>query len=182
MNRHFSAARGLAPAVCLSFLLHLGIQAQSLTPPANQDEAKQFPAPVEPKVGPAQPALDFAAELLPQGHEITLDLLDLGGPDRSNHRAFEATAYSLRGRTASGVPTQPGVIAADPRVLPLGSVVHVRAGQYSGVYTVHDTGSRVKGNLVDVWVPSSREARSFGRRQVKLQVLRLGSQRQKSKR
>jgi 3D (Asp-Asp-Asp) domain-containing protein len=67
-----------------------------------------------------------------------------------------------------------GVIAADPRVLPLGSVVQVRAGDYSGVYTVHDTGLLVKGRAVDIWMPSSREARSFGRRQVKLQVLRYG--------
>src|SRR6267143_3719180 len=41
---------------------------------------------------------------------------------------FHATAYCLKGRTASGVDTRPGMIAADPRVLPLGTVVHIRAG------------------------------------------------------
>jgi 3D (Asp-Asp-Asp) domain-containing protein len=91
-------------------------------------------------------------------------------------KAFNASAYALRGRTRSGVQTQPGVIAADPRVLPLGTVVQVQAGKYSGVYTVHDTGGAIKGNRVDVWLPSVKEARRFGRRNVKLVVLRYPGQ------
>lgn len=88
--------------------------------------------------------------------------------------AFQATAYSLRGRTRLGTYVRRGVIAADPRVLPLGSVVQIKAGKYSGVYSVHDTGKKIKGKIVDVWMPSSGEARQFGRRGVKIQVLRLG--------
>lgn len=87
---------------------------------------------------------------------------------------FQATAYSLPGKTRSGAPVRRGVLAADPRVLPLGTVVQLKAGNYSGVYTVHDTGGAIKGNLVDVWMPSSKEARIFGRRSVKLTVLKYG--------
>ncbi|MDX2032457.1 MAG: 3D domain-containing protein [Blastocatellia bacterium] len=87
---------------------------------------------------------------------------------------FRATAYSLRGRTRSGAYVRRGVIAADPRVLPIGSVVEVKAGNWSGTYTVHDTGGKIKGNIIDVWVPSTKEARTFGRRSVKLHVLRFG--------
>ena len=88
---------------------------------------------------------------------------------------FHATAYCLKGRTASGIHTRPGVIAADPSVLPLGTVVHLRAGRYTGTYTVLDTGGRIKGRLVDVYVQTHREAIEFGRRQVKIKVIGRGS-------
>lgn len=88
--------------------------------------------------------------------------------------SYVATAYSLRGRTASGLPVSKGLIAADPRVLPLGSRVRVEAGAYSGEYLVADTGGLVKGRRIDIWTPSSREAMRFGRRTVKLTVLSLG--------
>lgn len=73
-----------------------------------------------------------------------------------------------------GTSVRRGVVAADPRVLPLGSVVQIKAGKYTGVYTVHDTGGRIKGNIIDVWVPSNHEARQFGRRKVQLSVLKMG--------
>ncbi|MFM8392566.1 MAG: 3D domain-containing protein [Acidobacteriota bacterium] len=92
----------------------------------------------------------------------------------SETRSFEATAYSLKGITRSGVFVRRGVIAADPSVLPLGSVVQVTAGNYTGVYTVHDTGTRIKGHIIDVWVPSRREALQFGRQKVRVEVLKMG--------
>lgn len=84
---------------------------------------------------------------------------------------FHATAYCLKGRTASGAYAQAGMIAADPRVLPLGTIVHLRAGKYTGTYTVTDTGGRIKGRLIDVYLPNHKEAVAFGRRQVKIKVL-----------
>ena len=67
-----------------------------------------------------------------------------------------------------------GVIAADPRHLPLGSRVRIDAGSYSGEYVVADTGSMVRGRRIDIWTPSSREAMRFGKRLVKLTVLSFG--------
>jgi resuscitation-promoting factor RpfB len=87
--------------------------------------------------------------------------------------SYVATAYSLRGRTASGRPVAKGLIAADPRHLPLGSRVRLEAGSYSGEYLVADTGSMVRGRRIDIWTPTSREAMRFGRRTVKLTVLSL---------
>lgn len=87
---------------------------------------------------------------------------------------YVATAYSLRGRTASGRLVAKGIIAADPRHLPLGSRVRLEAGAYSGEYLVADTGSLVRGRRIDIWIPTSREAMRFGRRTVKLTVLSLG--------
>jgi 3D (Asp-Asp-Asp) domain-containing protein len=87
---------------------------------------------------------------------------------------YVATAYSLRGRTASGRPVAKGLIAADPRHLPLGSRVRLDAGAYSGEYLVADTGTLVRGKRIDIWTPTSREAMRFGRRTVKLTVLSYG--------
>ena len=92
---------------------------------------------------------------------------------------YTATAYSLHGRTATGVVTARGMIAADPRVLPLGSRVRIEAGSYSGEYLVTDTGGAVKGHRIDIWTPTSRDAMRFGRRVVKLTVLELGGKRKK---
>jgi 3D (Asp-Asp-Asp) domain-containing protein len=84
---------------------------------------------------------------------------------------YVATAYSLRGRTASGRMVSKGLIAADPRLLPLGSRVRLEAGGYSGEYLVADTGGAIRGRRIDIWTPSSSEAMRFGRRAVKLTVL-----------
>lgn len=97
--------------------------------------------------------------------------------DQGPATPYVATAYSLRGRTASGKPVSKGLIAADPRVLPLGSRVKLDAGNYSGEYLVADTGGMVRGKRIDIWTPSSREAMSFGRRTVKLTVLSWGGKR-----
>jgi 3D (Asp-Asp-Asp) domain-containing protein len=84
---------------------------------------------------------------------------------------FTATAYSLRGRTATGAGVRRGIIAADRRVLPLGTRVRLEAGSYSGEYVVADTGGAVRGRKIDIWVPQTSEAMRFGRRPVRLTVL-----------
>jgi 3D (Asp-Asp-Asp) domain-containing protein len=91
--------------------------------------------------------------------------------------SFVATAYSLRGRTASGRQVARGLIAADRQVLPLGSRVRVEAGSYTGEYLVADTGGLIRGHRIDIWMPSSVEAMRFGRRKVKLTVLSYGGRR-----
>jgi 3D (Asp-Asp-Asp) domain-containing protein len=91
--------------------------------------------------------------------------------------SYVATAYNLRGRGASGLGVRKGTIAADPRVLPFGTRVRLDAGPYTGEYVVTDSGSAVKGNKIDVWVPTYSEACRFGRRNVKLTVLSYGARR-----
>lgn len=102
-----------------------------------------------------------------EGQSRLADEVDAEGPARQ----FTATAYSLRGRTASGRPVGRGLIAADRRVLPIGTRVRIEAGPYSGEYLVADTGGAVRGRKIDIWMPSTREAMRFGRRPVKLTVL-----------
>lgn len=90
---------------------------------------------------------------------------------------YVATAYSLRGKTASGRMVSRGLIAADPRVLPLGSRVRLDHPGYTGEYLVADTGGQIRGKRIDIWTPSSGEAMRFGKRTVKLTVLSYPSRR-----
>jgi len=97
----------------------------------------------------------------------------------SKGRKFRATAYCLRGKTASGRMVRRGIVAADPRVLRLGTRIHMTAGRYTGSYIVADTGGKIKGNILDIWVPSCKEARTWGRRTVRVKV--TGKSKKKSR-
>ncbi|MFE3894872.1 MULTISPECIES: LysM peptidoglycan-binding domain-containing protein [unclassified Priestia] len=89
----------------------------------------------------------------------------------------EATAYTANcagcsGTTATGVdlkanPNQK-VIAVDPSVIPLGSKVYVEG---YGEAVAADTGGAIKGNRIDVFVPSEGDAQQFGRKSVKITVM-----------
>jgi len=85
-------------------------------------------------------------------------------------RAFKITAYCLSGRTASGTKVARGIVAADPRVLPLGSVISVTGldRRYDGTYTVMDTGARIRGHKLDLYLPDCAEAVRFGRRSARV--------------
>ena len=90
---------------------------------------------------------------------------------------FTATAYCRGTTTASGVNVRNGIAAADPDLLPVGSVIQVdRLGErYNGIYTIMDTGPAVQGRHIDIYMWSCDEARyEFGRRSAGLTVLRLG--------
>lgn len=87
---------------------------------------------------------------------------------------MDATAYCLNSVTASGVTSKYGIVAADPRVLPIGSIVKVFAGEYTGLYTVMDTGGSIKGNIIDIYLTNHQEAVKFGRRKIGIEVLRFG--------
>jgi 3D (Asp-Asp-Asp) domain-containing protein len=87
-------------------------------------------------------------------------------PAAAKSVSFTITAYCLTGTTASGTRVAPGIVAADPNVLPLGTVIRL-AGlnrRYNGTYTVMDTGARIRGRRLDLYVPDCAEAVRFGRR------------------
>ena len=90
--------------------------------------------------------------------------------------AFSATAYCRGVTTTSGVTPRTGVAAADPSLLPVGSVVEVDSlgSRYNGIYTIMDTGPSIQGREVDIYMWNCDEAVRFGRRPIRLVVLRLG--------
>lgn len=112
----------------------------------------------------------------PQGDITPLpEMLPVAANSRAGeYEDFEATAYCVYGITYSGVRVKRGIVAADPKVLPIGSVIEVLAGDYTGIYTVMDTGGLIKGRIIDIYMPEYEEAIQFGRQQVRLRVLRRG--------
>ena len=98
-----------------------------------------------------------------------------------------ATAYDLSyescgkypgdpgyGVTASGMQAGPGVVAVDPRVIPLGTRLYIASNDGTADYgyaIAGDTGGAIKGNRVDLFFSTAAEVRQFGRRSVTVYVL-----------
>jgi 3D (Asp-Asp-Asp) domain-containing protein len=109
------------------------VQAQAVKSLGAPAAPTPLPAPVQPAVAP--------------GRQLTVS----------------ATAYSLHGGTASGLPTGPGVVAVDPTVIPLGTRMFI-PGYGPGIAA--DTGTAIKGLRIDLWFPTLSQAENWGRRTV----------------
>jgi 3D (Asp-Asp-Asp) domain-containing protein len=81
----------------------------------------------------------------------------------------DAVAYSLPGKTASGLPVGKGVVAVDPRLIPLRTPLLVPG---YGRAIAADVGIAIKGRVIDLWFPTRAEAREWGRRTVVITVFR----------
>ena len=68
------------------------------------------------------------------------------------------------GLTATGAVVEPGIVAVDPAVIPLGSVVVIDGTEYLAA----DTGGLIKGQRVDIAVPTHAEALALGVREVEV--------------
>ena len=95
----------------------------------------------------------------------------------SKEITVEATAYTAScegcsGITATGINLKENpnakVISVDPTIIPLGSKVHVEG---YGEAIAGDTGGAIKGNRIDVFIPSQQDAINFGVKQLKVTIL-----------
>lgn len=100
---------------------------------------------------------------------------------------MEATAYDLSyescgkypdhpeyGITYTGTRAKPGVVAVDPRVVPLKSKLYVESLDSTmdyGFSSAEDTGSAIKGNKIDLFIGAKKDALRYGRRKVRVYVL-----------
>lgn len=86
--------------------------------------------------------------------------------------AYTAYCTGCSGITATGINLKANpnlkVIAVDPRVIPLGSKVWVEGYGYA---IAGDTGGAIKGNKIDIFVPTKEQAYAFGRKQVRVKVI-----------
>ena len=91
--------------------------------------------------------------------------------------SMTATAYCEGGKTSSGTEATSGTVAADPRVLPMGTTIRVTGllSPRPQTFTVSDTGPAVKGNEIDIFISDCARAKTFGRRPVQVRVLKLPS-------
>ncbi|WP_346200333.1 ubiquitin-like domain-containing protein [Caldifermentibacillus hisashii] len=86
--------------------------------------------------------------------------------------AYTASCNGCSGKTATGIDlhANPGakIIAVDPSVIPLGTKVYVEGYGYA---IAADTGTRIKGNKIDVFFASQSDAYRWGQRTVKIKIL-----------
>lgn len=85
----------------------------------------------------------------------------------------ESTGIWADGITSTGLPAGHGVIAVDPKVIPLGTQVYVPG---YGIAIAGDVGSAIKGNIIDLAFDTYREAIHYGRRQVNVYILATAGQ------
>src|SRR5690349_19398049 len=109
---------------------------------------------------------------------LALSPIIVAGPPKQLDGTYVATAYAITGITASGEwthrhPVRAG--AADPDLLPIGTRIKIRrAGRYSGEYVVADTGAKIQGRRLDIYMPTDAECKKFGVKRVKVKVVQLG--------
>ena len=86
-----------------------------------------------------------------------------------------ATAYCLRGTTATGTSAQEGVVAVDPSFIPFGTRMFIitNDGEYVyGIATAEDAGDgNIVGNRIDLWIPTWSECIQFGYRECTIYFL-----------
>ena len=114
------------------------------------------------------PAIDHELDRMPTAESAAAVV-----EDEPETMTMTATAYSWEcgngdDLTASMTPIREGVIAVDKSVIPLGSQVEIVG---LGVFSAEDTGSAIRGNRVDVFMPSRGEALRFGRQMVEIRVI-----------
>lgn len=96
---------------------------------------------------------------------------------RKKTLTMSATAYDgspqtvpgTTGRTATGVPAKYGVVAVDPRVIPLGTLMYIEG---YGFAVAADTGGAIKGNRIDLCYDKRSQSEGFGRKKVIVHILR----------
>ena len=107
------------------------------------------------------PAVEASATTNPSSKDITVKAT-----------AYTASCEGCSGITATGINIKANpnekVIAVDPSVIPLGSKVYVEG---YGEATAADTGGAIKGNRIDVFIPSEQDAINFGVKQLKVTIL-----------
>ncbi len=114
------------------------------------------------------PAIDATFHMGRSGLQLT----DRGSFTRAKVVTMESTAYlpsdgSGTGRTASGIQAKTGIVAVDPRVIKIGTLVYVEG---YGLAVAADTGGAIKGNKIDVCIQSRSAAMQWGRRKVKVHI------------
>jgi 3D (Asp-Asp-Asp) domain-containing protein len=187
MKSFFGGSAVIAATLLLSSLLFSASPSAAETPLPSAKQQKQISQPLGSEIATAAGSVEKAPNsnpvtaVVPEATDPAGAVGNNAGPAAAPTH-FTATAYSLYGKTASGRRVSKGLIAADPRVLPLGTRVRVEAGAYSGEYLVADTGGAVRGKRIDIWTPTGHEAMRFGRRLVKLTVLSYGPHRSAARR
>ena len=120
----------------------------------------------------------LSGDVQDQSRRVESKMLEINPPVANGRHTgrflmMVATGYSpeepgLSDATASGLKAQHGVVAVDPRVIPLGTRVHVEGYGYA---IAGDTGSAIKGMRIDLCFDRLEECNAYGKRTVRVEIL-----------
>ena len=129
----------------------------------------------------AESSVEHRVAVEPGIHKKPVHLHTINGRNRDAGRLDEApapgegrqitvmsTAYCLRGLTARGTRVNYGTIAVDPRIIPMGSKVYIPGYGWGRAL---DTGGAIRGNIIDLWFPTSGQCFQWGNRKVTITVV-----------
>ncbi|HEV3152190.1 MAG TPA: 3D domain-containing protein [Candidatus Baltobacteraceae bacterium] len=114
-------------------------------------------------VGTYAAMADFARQGLQKTSYIAASALDMVAT------AYTADCIGCSGYTATGYRAGHGIVAVDPRIIPLGSKLYIPG---YGFAIAGDTGGAIVGNRIDLGFDSIADALQFGRRAVKVYTLK----------
>ncbi len=98
-------------------------------------------------------------------------IIAVSTPQQTRTIDMVATSYCEKGPTKYGGwehPAGRGVVATDPKVIPPGTKLYVEGYGYA---TAWDTGTAIKGDRIDVWLPTRKQALQWGRKTVQVTIL-----------
>lgn len=101
----------------------------------------------------------------------TLSVVSRGGKELRYDRSLvmNASGYTHTGnRTATGIYPRRGIVAVDPSVIPFGTKLYIDGYGYA---TAADRGSAIRGNKIDLFYETEREAYNWGRRNVRVYIV-----------
>ncbi|MCR6471786.1 LysM peptidoglycan-binding and 3D domain-containing protein [Bacillus safensis] len=154
----------------------LSVAGQSSAPVSSEPVQKQEPVQKEQTTQKAAPKQETTKKAAPKKETAKAESSS-ASQSVQKEMTVTATAYTandggISGITATGVNLNKNpnakVIAVDPSVIPLGSKVYVEG---YGEAIAADTGGAIKGNKIDVHVPSKSQAKNWGVKSVKVKVL-----------
>lgn len=167
-------------AVVLFFAVFLALMLKTLD---DMKEFKQFISqePVQLEITIKIQSEDIQIEEIEEETKVKIEIPKANSHSvvRGNEMIFEATAYTddvqsqgkWVGQTASGMKPQVGVVAVDPKVIPLGTELYIEGYNNNEVCIAGDTGGAIKGKRIDLFFDTREEAMKFGRRKIKITLV-----------
>lgn len=143
-----------------------------VTPVATTTPAATTVSTPTPSATPTPTPTPTAAAPVTSGNTITTSSGEVITYTKS--LSVTATAYCLKGTTASGTQSRYGAIAVDPSVIPLGTKMYIVSDDGKWIYgyaTAEDTGGAIKGNKIDLFYDSYDTCIQFGRRSCTVYIL-----------
>lgn len=87
----------------------------------------------------------------------------------NKHMKVVATAYSGDTITSTGTTPKWGTIAVDPSIIPYGTKVYIP--QFDMTFIAEDTGSAIKGNKIDIFMPDASKVSNWGRKTIEIYIV-----------